>query len=143
MTTRILFVCTANSARSQMAEGLARYLVAPGVEVASAGTRPVDVNPLAVDVMWDRGIDISRQRSKGIGDVPGDFDYVITLCDDAALECPAVPARRALLHWPIPDPAAIVGDPEHLRVAFGQARDLIESRLRDWLAEEGLLGDRR
>jgi len=143
MTTRILFVCTGNSARSQMAEGLARRLSAPGVEVASAGTHPVGISPLARAAMRDRGIDISGQTSKRIEDVPGEFDYVVTLCDDAAQSCPVLPARQARVHWSIPDPAAVAGDgAERLRV-FSQVREDIERRLRQWLGELSLLGDAR
>ncbi len=143
MTTRILFICTGNSARSQMAEGLARQIAAPGVEVASVGTHPVGINPLARAAMRDRGIDISGQTSKRIEDVPGEFDYVITLCDDAAQICPVLPARRARLHWSLPDPAAVAGDDaERLRV-FSQVREDIERRLRQWLGELSLLGEAR
>ena len=140
MSTRILFVCTANAARSQIAEGLARSL-APNVEVASAGSRPslLGVHPLAVEVMRERGIDISRQRPKGIADVPGEFDYVITLCDDAAQNCPVVPARRARLHWSLADPAGARGELEMQRQLFRDIRDDIESRLCEWLGGLGLL----
>ncbi len=143
MTTRILFVCTGNSARSQMAEGLARWLAVPGVEVASAGTRPGGVSPLAVAAMRERGIDISGQRSKGIKDVPGEFDYVITLCDHAAQHCPAVPARRARLHWSIPDPALAGDGPAEQRAFFARIRDDIERRLQEWMRHERLLGEGR
>lgn len=143
MPTRILFVCTGNSARSQMAEGLARHLAAPGVEVASAGTHPAGVNPLAVEVMRERGIDISAQCSKRVGEVPGEFDYVITLCDDAARNCPVLPARRARLHWSLPDPGAAPGDAAARRAFFSQLRDNIEVRLRQWLGEQNLLGEAR
>jgi len=139
---RILFVCTANSARSQMAEGLARALATPGVEIASAGTHPAGVNPLAIAVMRDRGIDISAQRSKRVEDVPGPFDYVITLCDDAAQNCPFVPARRERLHWGLPDPAASPGEETARLASFRAVRDEIERRLRAWLASLQLLGDR-
>lgn len=143
MTTRILFICTGNSARSQMAEGLARQLAAPGVEVASAGTHPVGISPLARAAMRDRGIDISAQTSKRIEDVPGVFDYVVTLCDAAARDCPVLPARQARVHWPIPDPGAVAGgDAERLRV-FSQVREDIERRLRQWLREIHLLGEAR
>ena len=139
MSAQILFVCTGNSARSQMAEGLARELALPGVELASAGTHPAGVNPLAIEAMRERGIDIRAQRSKSIEEVPGEFDYVVTLCDDAAQRCPALPARRARLHWSLPDPAGAAGDPAQRQVIFRQLRDEIERRLREWLAEEGLL----
>lgn len=141
MSARILFVCTANSARSQMAEGLARALALPAVEVASAGTRPSSIHPQAIEAMRERGIDIGNQRSKRIDEVGGPFDYVVTLCDDASQACPALPARRARLHWSLPDPAAAAGSKaERLRV-FRQVRDEIERRLSAWLAEEGLAGD--
>lgn len=140
MTTRILFVCTGNSARSQMAEGLARELVAPGVEVASAGTHPAGVSPFALEAMRERGIDISGQRSKRVEEVPGEFDYVITLCDTAAQNCPAVAARRERLHWSLPDPIAAGNNDAERRRFFGELRDDIERRLRNWLARERLLG---
>ncbi len=141
MSTRILFICTGNIARSQMAEGLARALVEPGVEVASAGTHPnpKGIHPLAVEVMRERNLDISSQRSKHVEDLPGDFDYVITLCDDAAQDCPAVPARRARLHWSLPDPASAGSDPGAQRAMFILLRDEIEHRLREWLSGQGLL----
>ena len=142
MPTRILFVCTANSARSQMAEGLARALAVPGVEISSAGTHPACVHSLAVAAMRDRGIDISAQRSKRVEDAPGPFDYVITLCDDAAQNCPFVPARRERLHWGLPDPAATPGDDAARLASFRAVRDEIERRLRPWLASLQLLGDR-
>ena len=142
MSTRILFVCTANSARSQMAEGLMRALAAPSVEVASAGTHPAFVHPLAIAAMRDRGIDISVQQSKRVEDIPGPFDYVITLCDDAAQNCPFVPARRERLHWGLPDPAATPGDNAARLASFRAVRDEIERRLRPWLASLHLLDTR-
>lgn len=139
--TRILFLCTGNRARSQMAEGIARSLVAPGVEVASAGTRPnpKGVHPLAVEMLREKGIDASAQRPKHVNDLRGDFDYVITLCDSAAQECPTFPARRARLHWGLPDPDLAGGDPARERAMFLEIRDEIERRLREWLRQEGLL----
>ena len=145
MTTRILFVCTGNIARSQMAEGLARALAAPRVEAASAGTQPnpKGVHPLAVEAMRERGIDISAQRPKKLDDVPGQFDYVITLCDDAAQNCPFVPARRARFHWSIPDPALATGENAQRLAFFRDIRDDIERRLRQWMSQEGLLDNAR
>ena len=145
MTTRILFVCTGNSARSQMAEGLARALAAPRVEAASAGTQPnpKGIHPLAVEAMRERGIDISEGRSKKLDDVPGEFDYVITLCDDAAQNCPSVPARRARFHWSIPDPALATGENARRLAFFREIRDDIERRLRQWMGQEGLLDKAR
>ena len=141
MRARILFVCTGNSARSQMAEGLARALAAPDVEVASAGTHPGGVSPFAIEALRERGLDISSHWSKGLEDVPGEFDYVITLCDSAARECPVLPARRRRLHWSVTDPGAGAGDDAQLLARFRQIRDDIERRLREWLAEEQLLRD--
>ena len=142
MSTRILFVCTANSARSQMAEGLARALAVPHVEIVSAGTHPAGVNPLAISAMRERGIDISAQRSKRVEDVPGPFDYVITLCDDAAQNCPFVPSLQERIHWGLLDPAAVPGDDAARLTAFRVARDEIERRLRPWLASLHLLDAR-
>jgi arsenate reductase len=134
---RILFLCTGNSARSQMAEGLARALCGDRVQVWSAGIAPKGVHPLAVRAMAERGIDISGQASKDLSAVPRDPDVVITLCDNAADRCPAFPGRVRRIHWSLPDPAAVTGtDEENLR-AFRQTRSEIESRL------AALLGGRR
>lgn len=141
--TRILFVCSFNSARSQMAEGLARALVREGVEVASAGTHATRVSPFALEALQDRGIDASGQYSKSLEQVSGEFDYVITLCDEADRECPHLPARRERLHWPYPDPARTPGGEEAIRRAFFETRDAIEARLREWLAEKDLLRNSR
>ncbi len=141
MSTRILFICTGNRARSQLAEGLARSLAAPSVEVASAGTHPDirGIHSLAIEMLREKGIDASAHRSKHIDELQGEFDYVITLCDSAAQECPVLPARRARLHWGLTDPAAACGDPVRERALFHEIRDEIERRLREWMAKEGLL----
>ncbi len=141
--TRILFLCTGNRARSQLAEGIARALAAPGVEVASAGTRPnpKGVHPLAVEMLREKGIDASAQRPKHVDDLRGEFDYVITLCDSAAQECPTFPARRARQHWGLPDPDAAGGDPVRERAMFREIIGEIERRLRDWMRREGLLDE--
>jgi arsenate reductase len=143
MSTRILFLCTGNRARSQMAEGLARAMAGAGVEVASAGTKPnpKGVHPLAVEMLRERGIDASGQRSKHLEEVAGEFDYVITLCDSAAAECPTFPARRGRMHWGLPDPDLAGGDATRERAMFAEIRDEIERRLREWLGKEGLLGE--
>ncbi len=130
---RILFVCTGNSARSQMAEGWVRALAADRVEVFSAGTAPVGLHPLAVEVMGERGVDISSQRSKSLAEVPADADYVITLCAEADAACPVLPARRERLAWHLDDPAAVSGNREERLKAFRAARDEIERRLRAFL----------
>jgi arsenate reductase len=140
MNTRLLFICTGNIARSQVAEGLARALAAPGVEVASAGTKPnpKGVHPLAIELLRERGIDASSQRAKHIDELRGEFDYVITLCDSAAQECPTFPARRARLHWGLPDPGN-AGDPVREHAMFREICDELDRRLREWMAREGLL----
>jgi arsenate reductase len=122
-----------------MAEGLARALAAPGVEVASAGTHPSDVSPRAIEAMRERGIDISGHRSKGLDDLSGEFDYVITLCDSAAQSCPTLSARRSRLHWPFPDPGFVPGDEARRLAAHRETRNAIEQRLREWLREQDLL----
>jgi arsenate reductase len=124
-----------------MAEGLARAMTAPGVEVASAGTKPnpKGVHPLAIEMLGERGIDAGGQRSKHLDELPGEFDYVITLCDSAAAECPTFPARRGRMHWGLPDPDLAGGDPAREREIFVTIRDEIERRLREWLGKEGLL----
>jgi arsenate reductase len=127
---RVLFLCVANSARSQMAEGLARKMLGSAVEVLSAGSRPSKVNPYAIEAMSEIGIDISGHRSKSVDDVdPASVDTVITLCADEV--CPILPGRVQRLHWPIPDPAS--DDPtisaEDLRRRFRVARDEVEARI--------------
>ncbi|MCL4522533.1 MAG: arsenate reductase ArsC [Acidobacteria bacterium] len=141
MTTRILFLCTGNRARSQMAEGLARSLAAPGVEVASAGTHPDvrGIHSLAIEMLREKGIDASAHRSKHVDELKGEFDFVITLCDSAAQECPMYPARRARLHWGLTDPAVAGGDPAQQRAIFREVCNEIERRLRAWMAAEGLM----
>ena len=104
---RVLFVCTGNSARSQMAEGLLRHEAGDRFEVFSAGTHPTQVRPEAIVVMREIGIDISPHRSKSVDEFAGQaFDYVITVCDNANETCPVFPGRARRLHWPFEDPAA-------------------------------------
>jgi arsenate reductase (thioredoxin) len=127
---RILFLCVANSARSQMAEGLARKMLGSDVQVLSAGSRPSKVNPYAIEAMSEIGIDISGHKSKSVDDVdPGSVDTVITLCADEV--CPILPGRVQRLHWPIPDPAS--DDPtisaDDLRRRFRVARDEVQARI--------------
>jgi arsenate reductase len=127
---RILFLCVANSARSQMAEGLARKMLGSDVEVLSAGSRPCKVNPYAIEAMSQIGIDISSHRSKSVDDMDAtSVDTVVTLCADEV--CPILPGRVQRLHWPIPDPAS--DDPaisaEELRKRFRAARDEIQARI--------------
>lgn len=136
MKTQVLILCTGNSARSQMAEGLLRALDSEHFEVFSAGSRPSVVNPLAIDVMRELGIDISGQRSKHLNEFRQQpFDYVITVCDQAAETCPVFPGRAQRIHWSFPDPAVIQGSPNERLNAFRTTRDAIEARLKQWLRE--------
>jgi protein-tyrosine-phosphatase len=110
-SVRVLFLCTHNSARSQMAEGLLRELGHNKVEVFSAGTEPTGIHPLAIKVMSGRGIDLRTHRSKHLEEYLGqDFDYVITVCDRVREVCPIFPGEPDHIHWSFPDPAAIEGD---------------------------------
>lgn len=127
---RVLFLCVANSARSQMAEGLARRILGDGVEVLSAGSRPTRVNPCAIEVMAEIGIDISGRRSKSVDEIDTEgLDLVITLCAEEV--CPVLPGRVRRLHWPIPDPASAdpALPPEEMRERFRAARDQIRARI--------------
>lgn len=133
MTPQVLILCTANSARSQMAEGLLRVLAGPRLDVFSAGSKPSVVNPAAIAVMGERGIDISGQWSKSLDRYLNQpFDYVITVCDHAAETCPLFPGRAERIHWSFPDPAA-VDDPQARLEAFRQVRDALEAQLAAWL----------
>jgi arsenate reductase len=136
MAQRVLILCTGNSARSQMAEGLLRNLGGDRLEVFSAGTRPSVVNPLAIRVMAERGLDISHNRSKHLNEyISQPFDTVITVCDDAAEACPVFPGRAERIHWRFADPAAAEGDEAQRLQVFRETRDAIEERLRGWPVE--------
>ncbi len=133
----ILFLCTANSCRSQMAEGLARLLGPKNIRVYSAGTEPKKVHSLAIRVMGETGIDISNQRSKGLESVPLDrIDLVVTLCGDAAESCPAFPKKTEHLHWPVPDPALAQGDEDAVLKTFREVRDQIRTRVERLLSSQ-------
>jgi arsenate reductase len=132
MPKGILFLCTANSCRSQMAEGFARALAPKEMRVYSAGTEPKNVHPLAAQVMKELGIDISDQVSKGLEAVPLEqIDLVITLCGEAAESCPTLPMRTEHLHWPLPDPALAQGADEEVLKTFRSIRDEIRSRVEE------------
>ena len=132
---RVLFLCTHNSARSQMAEGILRHLAGDRFEVASAGTEPSRVHPLAIRAMARRGIDISGQRSKHLAELAGrSFDYVITVCDRASESCPIFPGAPERIHWSIPDPAAIEGGERDRAKAFEAAGQELATRIRYLLA---------
>jgi len=128
---RVLILCTGNSARSQMAEGLLRHAAGDACEVSSAGTKPTSVRPEAIAVMRELGIDISGHRSKSVDEFAGqDFDYVITVCDNAKQTCPVFPAKAKHFHWSIEDPAAAQGSEDQRLTAFRRARDELRARLR-------------
>ncbi len=139
MTSRsLLFLCVANSARSQMAEGLARSMLGPAVRVQSAGSQPSTVNPFAVDAMREVGIDITSHHSKSVDTIdPASVDTVITLCAEEV--CPVFLGKAHRLHWPVEDPAST--DPsltrEQLLARFRTARDAIRAKLEILVAERG------
>lgn len=127
---RIMFVCTGNSARSQMAEAFARVLGRGQVEARSAGIEPKGLNPNAIRVMQERGIDISGQRSKNLdlAEASG-MDYLITVCGNAEERCPVLPGDVVRIHWPLEDPAAATGSPGPILEIFRRTRDEIEARV--------------
>ena len=136
-TKRVLFLCTGNSARSQMAEGLLRNLGGGQFEVFSAGTEPGSVNPLAIEAMREIDIDISGHRSKSVDEFTGEeFDYVITVCDNANEQCPIFPGDTQRIHWSFIDPAATEGDEATRRAVFHRVRNEIQQRLRLFLAAQ-------
>jgi arsenate reductase len=138
----VLFLCTANSCRSQMAEGFARSLAPKGVRVYSAGTEPRQIHPLAVKAMKEQGIDISDQRSKGLEAVPLEkIDVVVTLCGEAAERCPALPKKTEHLHWPLPDPALAQGAEDVVLKTFRAVRDEIRVRVEELFSERDQLPD--
>jgi arsenate reductase (thioredoxin) len=132
---RVLFLCTHNSARSQMAEAFLRHLAGDRFEVASAGTEATRVHPLAIRAMQEVGIDISTQRSKTVDSLLGDpWDYVITVCDSANERCPLFPGRTTRLHWSFEDPSQASGGETERLDRFRRVRDQIQERLREWRA---------
>ena len=127
---RVLILCTGNSARSQMAEGLLRNATGSRVDVVSAGTKPSAIRLEAIAAMAERGIDISTHRSKHVDEFVRDrFDYVITVCDDANDSCPVFPNAGSRVHFSFPDPAAVSGTAEERLEAFRHVRDAIDSTL--------------
>ena len=132
MKTKVLFLCVANSARSQMAEGLARHYFGEMLSVQSAGSKPSHVNPLAIQVLQDLEIDIANQTSKSVEEIdPQSVDLVITLCAEEV--CPVFLGKAERLHWPVADPAAVTGSREEQLAAFRQIRDLIKNKLADFV----------
>ena len=127
---KVLILCTGNSARSQMAEGLLRHEAGDRFEVYSAGTRPSAVRPEAIAVMNEIFIDISGHRSKPVEEFAGqELDYVITVCDNARESCPVFPAKTLRMHWPFEDPAIVEGSDAERKAAFRKVRDQIHGRI--------------
>jgi arsenate reductase len=127
---RVLFICTHNSARSQMAEGYLRALGSGRFEGVSAGTRARGLHPLAVQAMAEEGIDISLQESKSLAQFVDDaFDVVVTVCDEANESCPYFANAKERRHWSFPDPSAALGDDETRFAAFREVRDAIRERI--------------
>ena len=132
---KVLFVCTGNSARSQMAEGIARHFGQGRVEAHSAGMEPSRLNPSAVAVMREKGIDISGQQSKAFDwDLARQMDIVVTVCGHANESCPILPPEVQRIHWPLEDPAAATGSEAEVLVKFREIRDQIEGRMRELIA---------
>jgi arsenate reductase (thioredoxin) len=131
---KVLILCTGNSARSQMAEGLLRHVAGDRFEVESAGVAPSLVRAEAIAAMAEIGIDISDHRSKSLKEFLGrEFDYVITVCDNAADNCPVFPGPAKRIHWSFEDPAAVEGDEEVRLSAFRRVRDEIAGRLDEFV----------
>ena len=131
---QVLILCTANSARSQMGEGLLREMAGERFDVYSAGASPSSVNPFAIAAMRERGIDISSHRSDHLDQYLNKaFDYVITVCDHAAESCPVFPGRALRIHWSFPDPAAVSGADDEVLASFVKVRDGLEAQFREWL----------
>ena len=134
MKKKVLFLCTHNSCRSQMAEGLVNYYLGDRFEACSAGTEATRVNPLAIRVLAELGIDISGHRSKIMDDFAGEtFDYVITLCGDANEKCPLFFGRVQRVHIGFDDPSRLTGSDEEVLPEYRRVRDEIRARLTDYL----------
>jgi arsenate reductase len=130
----VLFLCVANSARSQMAEGIARSLAPVDTKIWSAGSRPTSVRSEAIAVLKEIGIDISRHRTKAVSEIPAaEVDAVITLCGEE--ECPVFLGKATRLHWGLPDPAAVNGSEAERLDAFRKVRDELRRRIRDFLVQ--------
>ena len=134
---KVLFLCTENACRSQMAEGLVNHDLAGQVKAFSAGVRPSIVNPRAIQVMGELGIDLSHHRSKSVDDLAGEqFDLVITVCVSVAEQCPMFSGKTEVLHISFPDPAQATGSEEEILTEFRQVRDDLRERLVPLLREK-------
>ncbi len=139
--SKIIFLCTGNSARSQMAEAFLHTYADDYFEAYSAGLEPKGLNPLTVAVMDEVGIDVSMQESKGVGVYLGKvlFQYLITVCDNADKNCPTIwPGVNIRMHWSFPDPAAFDGTEEEKLARFREVRNMIDEKIKNWLAEQGI-----
>jgi len=131
---KVLFLCTGNSARSQMAEGYLRHVAPDQFEALSAGIEPKGLNPLAIEAMREIGIDTSKQRSKDVGEFLGQaIPYVVTVCDNAKEHCPVFPGAFRLLHWSLDDPTSATGTHDEKLAVFRRVRDEITSRIQQEL----------
>ena len=138
---RVLILCTGNSARSQMAEGLLRQMAGDRFEVESAGVAPTEVRPEAIEAMNEIGIDISEQHSKSVDEFAGqEFDYVITVCDNAKEQCPVFPGKTQRIHWSFEDPALAQGETDARLQVFRKVREQIKNQLTEF-AEVGNQGN--
>jgi arsenate reductase len=134
-TKRVLILCTGNSARSQMAEGLLRHDGGDRFEVESAGVISSFVRPQAIKAMEEIGIDISNHHSKSVDEfLRQEFDYVITVCDNAKESCPVFPGNTERIHWSFDDPAEAQGDEDEILAVFRRVRDEIRERLRSFIS---------
>ena len=136
--TKVMFLCTANRARSQMAEAFLQKYAGDRFEVYSAGLEPKEVHPYTKKVMEEIGIDISDQRAKGLNQFLGKvhFGYLITVCSKAEEQCPTFPGVGARLFWPFEDPVTFEGSEEEKLNKFREVRDQIDERIKDWLKED-------
>ena len=133
---RVLFLCTGNACRSQIAEGWLKSLAGERFQVLSAGTEAHGLNPRAVETMAAAGVDISGQQSEIVDAYLADgLDLIVTVCDRAAENCPELPLSTEVLHWPFPDPAGAQGDEHAIQATFGRVRDSIRGRIQRWLDE--------
>ena len=135
--TRVLFMCTGNTARSQMAEAFLRIYAGNRYEAYSAGLEPREINPLTIAVMEEQGFDMSEQYAKGLKEFLGQvhFSYLITVCSRAEAECPTFPGMGIREFWPFEDPAAFEGTDEERLAKFREVRDAIEARVQEWIEE--------
>ncbi|MCL5125753.1 MAG: arsenate reductase ArsC [Deltaproteobacteria bacterium] len=134
---KVIFLCTGNTARSQMAEAFLRKYANDKFEVYSAGLEPSQINPLTKNVMEEIGLDLKGQESKGLEQFLGknDFSYVITVCGHADEKCPMFPGNSVRIHWPFDDPACVQGSVEEKLAEFRKTRDQIEHQIKSWLKE--------